>query len=344
MPPKKVLKMDEQNSFALREEILGHSSAVRSLCTSTTGDLVSGGADALANIWSVESHSAERTRQIADHEHNVTALTALPMGALDDCPTGGFVTGSMDKCIRIYNSEGTIVRQLLGHSLGVISLSFLPDPRYLISGSWDGTARVWDLKEECRCVSTLPDHENGVCVLGLSDGNIATGSTGRQENNKVVGFCVRIWQPVSLSEWDLVSKHTDHTGPVRSLSHAPQGFLSTSNDGTICLRSNNGESLCQISHPQSGTAEPFIYQGTALVSDGGVQEFVSCCEDCTAAVWSADESKMQVLDHPDSVWCGCALPNGDLATGCNDGVVRLWTRDPARMASPVARQTYAEVR
>lgn len=122
------MDIDLQN-FALREEIFGHSAAVRSMCVSTTGDLVTGGADSLVNLWSMEGGTAERTHQITDHEHNVTAMTPLPIRALNDCPTGGFVTGSQDKAIRIFNSEGILVRQLLGHSHGVISLSFLSDPR-----------------------------------------------------------------------------------------------------------------------------------------------------------------------------------------------------------------------
>lgn len=336
------MDIDLQN-FALREEIFGHSAAVRSICVSTTGDLVTGGADCLVNVWSVEGTTAERIIQITDHENNVTALTPLPIGALDDCPTGGFVTGSQDKAIRIFNSEGTLVRQLLGHSLGVISLSFLSDPRFLISGSWDGTARIWDLKNECKCVATLPDHENGVCVLGLTDGNVATGSTGKQENGKVIGFSVRIWQPTSPSEWSLVAQHKDHSASVRSLSSTPDGFMSTSNDGSIRIRSNSGATLHTIHHPLSGMAEPFLYQGAALVSEGDIQEYISCAEDCSAAIWSADGSRMQLLEHPDTVWCGCALPNGDVATGCNDGVIRLWTRDSARMATVGIQQAYSQV-
>lgn len=215
--------------------------------------------------------------------------------------------------------------------------------RFLLSGSWDGTARVWDLQDECKCVAILPDHENGVCVLGLTDGNIATGSTGKQENGKIVGFSVRIWKSTSPSEWSLVMQHKDHEASVRSLASTPEGFMSTSNDGSIHIRSNSGDTLHTINHPLSGMAEPFLYQAATLVSEGDIQEYVSCAEDCSAAIWSADGSRMQVLDHPDTVWCGCALLNGDVATGCNDGVIRVWTRDSARMATVGIQQAYAQV-
>lgn len=45
----------------------------------------------------------------------------------------------------------------------------------LISGSWDGTAKVWDVASGS-CLVTLGGHENGVCVLGLPDGKVPCDS------------------------------------------------------------------------------------------------------------------------------------------------------------------------
>lgn len=82
----------------------------------------------------------------------------------------------------MFSEDGTLVRQLDGHEKGVISLSFAADGS-LVSGSKDGTARVWSLGTpggEARLEATLKGHENGVCVLGLPNGDIATGSTGQK--------------------------------------------------------------------------------------------------------------------------------------------------------------------
>lgn len=40
-----------------------------------------------------------------------------------------------------------------------------------MSGSWDGTAKVWDVAGGV-CAMTLGGHENGVCVLGLPGGKV----------------------------------------------------------------------------------------------------------------------------------------------------------------------------
>lgn len=109
------------------------------------------------------------------------------------------MTGCMDNKIRAYDSVGNPILELIGHIKGVISFSWTSTGN-LISGSWDGTARVWSFQvtggglpaaEICwSCVYTLGPHENGVHVLGLPDGRIATTSTGESVNDKPANFQV----------------------------------------------------------------------------------------------------------------------------------------------------------
>lgn len=44
--------------------------------------------------------------------------------------------------------------------------------------------------------------------------------------------------------------------------------------------------------------------------------------------------------HPTCVWTCAALPNGDIVSGSGDGVVRVWTRDPARFATTEEASVY----
>jgi hypothetical protein len=47
---------------------------------------------------------------------------------------------------------------------------------------------VLELESAVKC--TCMHGVSGVCVLGLPNGNIATGSTGKQDSGKVVDFQV----------------------------------------------------------------------------------------------------------------------------------------------------------
>jgi len=41
-------------------------------------------------------------------------------------------------------ATGEEIRQLIGHTDNVTSVAFSLDGRWVITGSWDGTARLWD--------------------------------------------------------------------------------------------------------------------------------------------------------------------------------------------------------
>jgi phospholipase A-2-activating protein len=48
---------------------------------------------------------------------------------------------------------------------------------------------------------------------------------------------------------------------------------------------------------------------------------------------------VQSIVHPTiSVWTVAVLSNGDIVSGASDAVVRVWTRNPARLASAELRE------
>jgi WD40 repeat protein len=148
----------------------------------------------------------------------------------------------------------------------------------------------------------MPDMENGVCVLELPNGDIVTGSTGRQQGEStIVDFQIRIWRG-----GDVVKQIKSHAGAVRGLDLVPGiGFVSCSNDGTVRVWSSGGDPLLSMQH--SG----FVL-GVCSLPGGG---YVSVSEDSTVAVWGADGQLQQTLQHPRGLWCVAALPNGDFVTG-----------------------------
>ena len=54
----------------------------------------------------------------------------------------------------------------------------------------------------------LGPHENGVQVLGLSNGTIATTSTGESVNGKPANFKLRLWD-ASTGDYDDDDDHDD---------------------------------------------------------------------------------------------------------------------------------------
>lgn len=61
--------------------------------------------------------------------------------------------------------------------------------------------------------------------------------------------------------------------------------------------------------------------------------FVTSGEDSSVRVWSSGGESQQVIQlQCQSVWAVTVLPNGDVAAGCSDSVIRVFSKDAIRQA------------
>ena len=148
----------------------GHSDWVRDVFPSFDGRwLLSCGNDQVARLW--DTSSGETKSTFMGHEHVIECCTFAPvtsyghlasMAGLKKPPppssSGEFLaTGSRDKSIKIWDSRGTLVKNLIGHDNWIRGLVFHPGGKYLLSVSDDKTIRCWDLSQEGKCVKKLDD-------------------------------------------------------------------------------------------------------------------------------------------------------------------------------------------
>ncbi|ETV67981.1 hypothetical protein, variant 2 [Aphanomyces astaci] len=273
--------------YSITHALQGHGGAVRAIAD-VHGTVVTGAMDAAVLCWDLATSTP--VQSIYEHSHWVTAIVSLNAAHESLLSSVGFATGGMDTHVRVFtrasDAQFACVAVLQGHTSGVISLSWLQTDTtsLLLSGSWDGTCRGWDVATQtCRFV--LPDHENGVCVLGLPNGVVITGSTGKQQGNQVVDARIRMWHQVSPSAYELTRTLTDHQGPVRQLVQVDAiGFASCSNDGSIKVRAaDDGAVLATCQHPLNHEGKPGFVLGLAYLPHS--QHLVSASEDCTARVW-----------------------------------------------------------
>src|SRR5258708_1836512 len=115
---------------------------------------------------------------------------------------------------------------LRGHSLALASVAYSPDGKYLATGSYDKTAKVWDTNTN-RELITLVGHQGTVEAVAFSpDGTrLATGS---------YDGTVKLWDWAVGKE---VATFKGHTNMIRSLAYSPDGrtIASGSHDNTIKL-------------------------------------------------------------------------------------------------------------
>ncbi|KAJ7560244.1 hypothetical protein O6H91_04G119700 [Diphasiastrum complanatum] len=276
------------------------------------------------------------------------------------CGDVGIATGSRDRTIRVWyhNGEGkkdfVLAKTLVGHTSFVGSVAWIPSNEEfpsggLVSGGMDTSVMVWNL-EIAQAIQTLHGHALQVTSVIIDEhGDIFSAS---------VDSTVRKWR-----RGQIIDVLQGHEGPVQAILKLPFGEIVTgSSDSTIkiwkegkCIKTLRGHSdtvrglalmpnvgFLSASHDGSiklwsGTGEQLLEMigHTAIVycvSAHTSGDVASGSEDGFVKIWR-DGLCSQSIEHPGCVWDVKFLPNGDLVTACSDGVARVWTVDAERYAS-----------
>lgn len=152
------------------------------------------------------------------HTDAVLAVAISPDGLYLASASGG------DSAVKLWNlKRGTLIRNFPGHSGWVQSIAFSPDGKYLLTGAWDGSAKLWDA-ETGRCLHNyFGQHTNAVCFT--PDNKVVTGG------GSGIAFL-----------WDLFSKQPirqfkGHTKEIFSIAVSKNGkyLVTGSVDGTAKL-------------------------------------------------------------------------------------------------------------
>jgi len=327
LSPAMLAACRERGCVVVAANVLrGHQSSVYSLASLPDGRLASGNYDGTVQLWDA-ARDGEATALLEGHGNGVNALAVLlderrlaagmyadagkasaivvwdtgivPPGrrATIDCDIGvnalavlhdgRLAAGCEDGRVRLVEvgaDAGSVVATLSGHTDRVAALAVLPDGT-LASGSWDKTVRLWDVGARV-CVATLAGHTWYVSALAvLADGRLASAS----------GDCtVRLWDVATRA---CVGVLQGHKRAVSALAALPDGRLASGSwSKTIRVWDTRPCAAARTWSPDDAD-----YNGAACATPVVVLE-----------------------GHGDQVHTLALLPDGRLASGSNDGMVRLW--------------------
>ncbi|RPB05235.1 PFU-domain-containing protein [Choiromyces venosus 120613-1] len=305
--------------YKITAALQGHEDDVRGVIFPSPYFVTSVSRDATVRLWKREDSEATTFTEHINSTGSGFINSVTFILPTEEHPKGLIVSGGQDTIIEVREpeSKGTddAKHLLLGHTHNVCALDNYAG--IIISGSWDGTARVWKNWES---QYILDGHDQGVlAVLVLSETDVVTGSADKT---------IRIWR-----NGKVIKKIEGHTDCVRGLCRMPNGgFASCGNDGTVRIWSSDGDQLQEL---HGHTA--FIYSVAALPSG----ELVSAGEDRTVRVWR-DGDCVQTITHPAiSVWSvAVCSQNGDIVTGASDRIVRVFSREKKRWADEEALQAF----
>ncbi|MEL6836207.1 MAG: WD40 repeat domain-containing protein [Bacteroidota bacterium] len=195
-----------------------------------------------------------------------------------------------------------------GHSAEISAVAFSPDGQTVLTGSYDGTAKLWNLSGEE--LQTFPGHGDAISAVAFSPGGdtIATASYDRT---------ARLWSRTG-EELQILR---GHQGAVYSVTFSPDGqfILTGSRDRMAVVWSQAGKELYRLSGHQGR-----VY--AAVFSPDG-QYILTGSDDRTAKLWNTGgELITSLTGHESDIHAVAFSPGGEnILTGSRDRTARLWS-------------------
>ena len=212
------------------------------------------------------------------------------------------VSGSEDDTVKIWNTDGTLVKTLRGHSSYVTSVAILGS--LIVSGSLDKTVKIWNT--DGTLVKTLRGHSDGVWSVAILGDLIVSGSDDKDKT-------VKIWN----TDGTLVKTLRGHRRGVLSVAIlGPDRIVSGSFDKTVKIWNTNGECLKTLEGHSNGVWSVAIL---------GPDRIVSGSDDKTVKIWNTDGECLKTLEgHRDRVWSVAILGPDRIVSGSWDKTIKIW--------------------
>ncbi|KAL7916553.1 PFU domain-containing protein [Trichoderma velutinum] len=323
--------------FKLSAQLLGHEADVRAVSFPSPDFALSASRDCTVRIWkrTQTTPPAFEGALVSRGSEYVNTVAFFPPN--QDHQNGLVVSGGKDTIIEVkspsLSAADNAERLLIGHAHNVCTLDVSPKGTYLVSGGWDGQARVWNLSK-WETEHMLSGHE-GMAVWSVVAFDETTVVTGCADKS------IRVFDLKQSRGGDVMPAATIYTPDVvRALCKVPKGhpsgadIASASNDGTLRLWKLNGQQVGELHGHES-----FVYSLASLPSG----ELVSSGEDRTVRVWKGTEC-IQTITHPAiSVWTVAVNPEtGDIISGASDGVARIFTRRSEAVADEATLKEFQD--
>ncbi|XP_074842423.1 WD repeat-containing protein 86 isoform X3 [Carettochelys insculpta] len=219
-------------------------------------------------------------------------------------------------------SSGSALKVCADHRGGINWLSLSPDGQHLLTGSEDGTARLWSTADS-QCHGHFQGHESYITFCHLE--------------NEVAFTCSA---DHTIRKWDVrtgrcLAVYRGHTSIVNRILVAKGYLFSGSYDRTARCWSVDKEKQIQEFRGHRNCVLTLAHYSSGDVLDESEEEqeklsrdfLVTGSTDCTVKVWwvSSGRCYQTLLGHTGAVLCLILdAPNRELFSGSTDYTIRTW--------------------
>jgi WD40 repeat protein/tRNA A-37 threonylcarbamoyl transferase component Bud32 len=263
------------------------------------------------------------------HGDRVTAIAYRPDGQRL-ASAGGQPGGPA--AVKIWDTaSGRLLHTLQGHKNRIAALAYSPSGRYIATGggsTFDAKVRLWDA-DSGELLATIADHaEHGgqAYVTG-----VAFHPSGQLLVSVDSAGHVRLWNLEQLDAKDFQPSAlgwTAHKEGITAVAFSPDGrWLATAGVGreVKLWDPTKVAAMRTLPHQHQGriTCLAFSHDGKLLASGGG--RGVRAGE---VFVWDVDagQARHSFTGLNDTALSVTLSPQGHLAVGCNDGLIRIWIK------------------
>lgn len=301
--------------------LMGHQAEVWDVAfCAQNGRLVSVSSDRTARIWEPDG-----TLLLTLQTPEEPALLGV------DCSDRGdyIATSGKDNAIHIWQTDGTFVRTVRGHTAVVRDVALGPDGTFAASASDDGSAKLW--RRHQYLSRPLEGHEDTVWDIAVSPDSQTIASLGETgelifwQNFKATfqrptGQLSLTFDPSGQFVWTTglssLIRYPAQSTPAPDSSAVWQRAIphGTTFGLAVSASANNGKAL-----------------GDGVIAIGG--------DDGEISMWRLDGEFLHRFEaHRSRIWQLAFSPDGNvLASASEDGTVKLWQRNGTPIATPVER-------
>lgn len=283
--------------------------------------------DSSAYLWDLRNRT--QSQVYAGHTNWTWAADISPGGSLVASGSGPlFFPASMDDLdasVRVWDATtGRQAVALQGHTHTVDAVRFLPDGRQLLSASWDGTIRRWDLATGGEAQRYNIPYEAGSAPPRVY--MIELLPNGQQFVSGSQDGVIRLWD---IDSGEILREYHGHTAQVNGVHISGDGTLMASASGG--WDSNGDDSTIKLWDVATGELLRTFEGHTHFVNYARIAPnnafIISTSWDDSVRMWdtATGEELKQFVGHAGNTF-GVAITSDSatLLTTSSDTTVRMW--------------------